>query len=294
VDGFNSALGAYDPDAPNNGGSLDINHGLQLQGSASVTGSVVVAGSDGLHIGPNELLSAGTKLAIGGPLEGSGSSVRIGSDAQVAGRIVVANLTVPGTLTQPSGTTLDVSGSKQIGQQRTAAVSIATPCGCSDEQLLDVSAIVAAGVARAQPLATDTTIDAADCGEFSLAAHTVGAWHIRANSSAAIYVSGSLHVRGDFNIEAAPGARLDIFIETELSVDGQINLQGNANDVRLYLGGAGTLPLAGGGELHAALYAPRAELVLSAPLYVYGGLFVRRVAASAALAMHYDASLGRP
>jgi hypothetical protein len=294
VDGFDSALGAYDPDAPNNQGSLDVNHGLRLEGSAIVAEHVTVAGSDGVNLGSNELLSAGTTLSVGGPLEGSGGSVRVGSDALVAGRIVLDNLSVPGTLTQPSGATLDVSGDKQIGQQQTAALTIATPCGCADDQLLDVSALVQAGVARAHPISPDATIDPPDCREFSLAAHTVDAWHIRANSSAAIYVAGGLHVRGDFNIEAAPGARLDIFIETELSVDGMINLQGNADDVRLYLGGAGTLPLADGGELHAALYAPRAELVLSATLNVYGALFLRRVAAYAPLALHYDASVGRP
>jgi hypothetical protein len=294
VDGFDSAHGAYEADAstaPIIAARVGINRGLRLDGSASISGALIAAGSDGVNLG--KMLSVGAKLSVGGPLEGSSAHVRVGGDAQVAGRIELAGLSVAGSLTQPRGATLNVSGEQQIGQQLTAAVSVPKPCGCEQSQLLNVSALVQAGVARAQPLSADATIDGPDCSEFALAEHSVDTWHIRAHSSAAIYVSGGLHVSRDFIVETVPGARLDIFIEDELSVDGLLDLRGDTDSVRLYLGGTGTLPLAGGGELHGGLYAPGAELVLNAPLSVYGAAFLRRVAASAALEVHFDANVAR-
>jgi hypothetical protein len=295
VDGFDSASAAYAADAssaPVIAARVGINQGLRLDDSASISGSLIAAGSDGINLG-GDMLSVGGRLAVGGPLEGSTAHVRVAGNAQVAGRIELAALTVVGSLTQPSGAALNVSGEQLIGQQLTAAVSVAKPCGCDDSQLLDVSAIVQAGVTRAKPLAADAPIDDVDCSEFALAEHSVDTWHIRARSSAAIYVLGGLHVSRDFIVETSPGVRLDIFIEDELSVDGLLDLRGDTDSVRLYLGGAGTLPLAGGGELHGGLYAPRAELVLNAPLSLYGAAFLRRVAATAALAVHYDANVAR-
>jgi hypothetical protein len=58
--------------------------------------------------------------------------------------------------------------------------------------------------------------------------------------------------------------------------------------VRIFIGGTGTIQLSGGGTLQGTLYAPRAELVAADALTVYGALFVRRVASSAALTVHYD------
>jgi hypothetical protein len=295
VDGFDSASAPYAADAstaPTIAARVGINQGLRLDEAVSVSGSLISAGSDGISVG-GDTLSVGGRLAVGGPLEGSAAHVRVAGNAQVAGRIEVAALTVVGSLTQPSGAGLNVSGEQHIGQQLTAAVSVAKPCACDNSQLLDVSALVQAGVARAKPLAADATIDDADCSEFALAEHSVDTWHIRAHTSAAIYVVGGLHVSRDFIVETLPGVRLDIFIEDELSVDGLLDLRGDSDSVRLYLGGAGTLPLAGGGELHGGLYAPRAELVLKAPLSVHGAAFLRRVAASASLALHYDANVAR-
>ena len=63
--------------------------------------------------------------------------------------------------------------------------------------------------------------------------------------------------------------------------------------MRVFVGGAGTLQLSMGGALHGVLYAPQAELVQSAPLVVTGALFVRRVASTADLTLHYDRDLAR-
>jgi hypothetical protein len=172
-------------------------------------------------------------------------------------------------------------------------VSVTPACACDAATLLDVSALVQAGSANARTITADATIDGASCNQYVLPEHTVDTLHVRASTSAAIYIPGGMHVMQDFVVETSQGAQLDIFIEDELSVDGQITFGDDTDNVRLYVGGAGTLPLAGGGELHAALYAPRAELVLGAPLTVYGGVFVRRVAASADIAIHYDATLAR-
>jgi hypothetical protein len=102
-------------------------------------------------------------------------------------------------------------------------------------------------------------------------------------------------VHGDFIVDTDPGAELDVFVEGNASIDGAVALgsQPGQGAVRLYLGGMGTVQLTSGGALHGVLYAPGAELVLSAPLTVTGALFVRRAAATADLTLHYDRSLAR-
>ena len=63
--------------------------------------------------------------------------------------------------------------------------------------------------------------------------------------------------------------------------------------VRLYVGGDGTIQLGGGGTFAGNLYAPRAELVTAGDTEVFGALFVRRVAASGPLTVHYDTGVLR-
>jgi hypothetical protein len=77
-------------------------------------------------------------------------------------------------------------------------------------------------------------------------------------------------------------------------VEGRLELGTAQGQVRIHVGGAGTIQLTRGGAMQGALYAPLSEIVLSAPFTLYGAMIARRVAAtSAALTVHYDRSLGR-
>ncbi|HEY2735759.1 MAG TPA: hypothetical protein VGI70_17295 [Polyangiales bacterium] len=291
VDGFDRRRGPYRPDAGDGAvpASVGVNREIGLSGSGTITGDLVAA-DGGISLGPGDL-DVGGKLAVGGPLEGASSAIHVAGDAEVSGRIEVSSLAIGGTLTQPDGASLDVSGDARYGAMRSADVLVDPPCSCDDGALFDVSARVQARASSATSLAANATIAGDACREYVLAAHTLDSLHIQAERSAAIYVPGSLHVMNDFVLESAPGVQVDFFIEDELSVDGQIQIGDDSDATRLYVGGAGTFPIMGGGQIHAAVYAPRAELVLSAELDVFGALFLRRVAATAPLVVHYDAQV---
>jgi hypothetical protein len=62
---------------------------------------------------------------------------------------------------------------------------------------------------------------------------------------------------------------------------------------RVYVGGTGTIELAGDSQLAANLYAPHAAIALSASATVYGSLFVRRLDHSAPLTIHDDVDVRR-
>ena len=293
-DAFDGALGPYTQGEL--GGDVAANLEMSLDTSSHVLGSLTIAGPSGLSLSPNITLDVGADLAIGGPLEAALADARIAGNAAIAGRIVLASLHVGGELVQPAGSERSVSGTSDIHAQRSASVQVAAPCACGDTERIDSAPIVAGGAMQAVIVQGSTPVLAQRCGHFALAnSATTGTLHVTSHASAALYVSGDLQVHGDFIVDTDPGAELDVFIERNATVDGTIALGSKPNQgiVRVFAGGTGTIQLSSGGALHGVLYAPRAELVQSAPLEVTGALFVRRVASTADLTLHYDRSLAR-
>jgi hypothetical protein len=54
------------------------------------------------------------------------------------------------------------------------------------------------------------------------------------------------------------------------------------------VGGAGALNVAADGQLAANLYAPLIDLSSSAPVEIFGAVFINRINASAGVAIHHD------
>ena len=275
--------------APGSGAAADvgIDESFDQQLSATIDGALSVAGVDGIGMGPDTTLRVGAALASFGPLEGATATVEVAADAAVNGRIDLGGLQVAGTLTQAPGESFQVATAPSVGELRSAAVTVAPPCACDPSALLDVGAHVRAAAQRVMPLAEGEN-PAGRCAEFWFDGGTVDTLALQIAEPTALYVGADLQVDA-LTIETAPGAELDLFLEGNLRVTGSFVLGSpDGGVVRLHVGGTGTIDLAGGGELHGALYAPNAELVLSAPLTVTGALFTRRVAAAAAVTVHAD------
>lgn len=294
TDAFDSARGPYT--SGEIGGDIAANGEISFDTTSIVRGSLTAAGGSGLSLGPNVMLEVQRDLALAGPLEGALAGATIAGDAHVAGRIVLESLSVGGELVQPAGTERSVTGSSNLHAARAAAVNVTAPCACSDAVAIDTSALVSAAAGNAMLASGASPVLAQHCGEFVLADATADTLHITAHESAALYVNGDLQVRGDLIVDTDPGVELDLYVASNITVDGVIALGSKPNQgaVRVFAGGAGTLQLSMGGALHGVLYAPQAELVQSAPLEVTGAVFVRRVASTADLTLHYDRDLRHP
>jgi hypothetical protein len=268
---------------------------LALPMSSGIAGALTVGGSAGVSLGTGVVLNVGTDLSVGGPLEGGEASVMVVGDAQVAARIDLAELTVGGTLTQTPGEQMVVVNAPTLGDMVSAEVLVPPPCACAPASLLDVAALVAARAPAADSL-PDGALPAERCAQYSVEGGTLDAISLDVPTSAALYVTGQLAL-DSLEIAVAEGAELDLYLQGDLLVRGALELGSDtAGVVRFHVGGGGTIELPQGGTLHGALYAPNAELVLSAAaLTVTGAVFVQRVAAAdAAVVVHHDAQAGGP
>ncbi len=276
------------------GGDLGVNEGFDVQASAMVGGSLLVAGGDGLSLGPNVQLTVGSDLEIGGPLEGAEASVAVARDARVAGRIDLIDLQVVGALRHTPGETLQVVNTPRLGELISTEVQVSPPCACDAAQLLDVPTLVRDTMPNVTPL-DSPVIPTERCGQYALDGGAVDTLVLAVSESAALYVSGNLHL-DELTIDVAAGAELDLFVEGNLVVNGPVELGSAAGGaVRVHVGAAGTLVLGQGGTLYGALYAPLSELLLNGgALDVRGSLLVNRVAAFASVVVHFDPSVAAP
>lgn len=273
--------------------SVGVNDSFDQLLSGTIAGSLVVAGGDGISLGPDITLELAGELATMGPLEGAMARVGVGGDARVGGRIDLFALEVAGALTQTPGESMQVASDAGVGELRSEPVQVAPPCACDAASLLDVSALVREAAVRVPEL-PDGPLPGARCAEYWLEGGSVDALALAFSDSAALYVRGDLHL-SSATIGVAPGAALDVFVEGNVFVTGGFEIASvDEGPVRLHVGGTGTIDLAAGGGLHGVLYAPNSELVLSAPFTVTGAVLARRVAAAATLTVHYDASSLEP
>ncbi|MCK6549317.1 hypothetical protein L6R52_25970 [Myxococcota bacterium] len=304
TDAFDSARGAYSPGGV--GGSVGVNGGLNVTAPMSIGGSVWVGGASGVTASASADVVVGADLVVRGPFA-SGAGLDVRRDAKIGAALSARSLHVGGTLTLPEGAGLDVSGTSSISSLVRAPVDVRTPCACDEGALLDVAAIVARhvddhdgaaiGLARdALANVTAATTLELPCGRYYL--DRIGAHAplvLRITGRTALFVAGDVALDDALTVELGAAGELDLFVAGNLVSAGTIMLGSFRTPARarLYVGGAGTIQLSGGGVFAGNLYAPRAELVASAPIELFGSLFVRRLAASAPLAVHYDTAVLR-
>ncbi len=299
TDSFDSRQGPWAPG--HSGGSVGANGPLDSNAALQIGGSLWVSGGAGVRAAIR--LEVASDLEDAGPLFGGGQ-VTIRRDAYVAGDVTLGSLSVGGRLVVPAGRTISAPAGTVATTER-AGVQVAPPCACAPTDLVDIASFVAArrtdhddariglDPARLARLSGPTTLEL-PCGRYYVdAIGGDGALTLRIAGRTALFVGGNADLRRAFHVELSPGAELDLFIAGTLSAADEVRLGAPEQPARarLYVGGAGTLALAGGTLLGGNLYAPGSELQLSGGAEVFGSLFVRRLVTSAPLTVHYDTAV---
>lgn len=301
TDSFDSRRGAYSPPG-GAGGSVGTNTDINSTARWDIGGSLWSSGPSGW--------SSSLPAVVGGELRLAGrlavDTAEVGGDAYVGGGVEANALRVDGTLTVPAGQDLNV-GMPNIAATSRAPVDVPPPCGCAPSDLVDIAGYVAFhanendnATVRLSPDELGNVMSATElslpCGRYYLdRVGTSAPLTIRAEGRVAVFVGGDLSVGDAFTVELAADAELDLFVAGNIVADDAPSL-GDAlapARVRLYVGGDGTIQLGGGGTFAGNLYAPRAELVTAGDTEVFGALFVRRIAASGPLTVHYDTGVLR-
>ena len=303
TDSFDSRRGPYR--APGGrGGAIGSNGDVTLSSPMAFGGSLWAAGAGGLSApSAGSPIEVGGELRSGGPLD-SASTVDVALDAFVAGDVRATELNVGGALVTPASATVSAP-IERVGSRRTEPVVVPPPCDCDPAALLDISSLVDAAAVRNDdalvPIEStslsgyegDTRITF-PCGRYFLdGVSGGGALTFEVTGRAAVYVRGDLAPGGDFRVELADGAELDLFVSGVLVSSGAILFGSPARPAaaRLYLGGAGAVNLTSTSTFAGNVYAPRADVQTSGALEVFGSIFVGGIAASGGVNIHYDAAV---
>lgn len=304
TDSFDSTRGPYT--AGGRGGSVGVNGRVAAAAPLSL-GGALWAGGSGLQAGSGGDVIAASDVRVRGPVE-SEAVVRVGRDAYFGARVQARELVVTGTLTRAPGVVLDVSGSTQLGGEREAPVDVPPPCECGVDELLDVAELVRAqrddhdnatiGLdPRALEGRTGARTLALPCGRYYLTnIGGTGALTLQLTGRVVLFVDGDVALDAPWVVELGADAELDLFVAGNVLSSSTIRF-GSAEAparARLYVGGRGTLQLGADAVFGGNLYAPRAELTTSGRVEVFGSLFVRRLAASGPLSVHYDTAVLDP
>ena len=302
TDSFDSATGPYR--APGGvAAAVGVNGKLESTGSATIRGSLWVAGAD-LRFGPS--LDVSGDLSAAGRLGSAITSVRVGGAARVGSDIEVASLTVAGTLSLPAAATL-TAPTQSVGALRREAVTVAPPCPCGAASEIDIAALVEAhrsanhnadiglGADSLVGFTQDQTREL-PCGRYFLSRIDGRAGlTLVITGRVALFIAGDITLTGALRVDVRPGGQLDLFVGTHIDVGSDLSFGSPAApaDARLYVGGGGAINLAGNSVIAGNLYAPRADLVISGGAEVFGALLVQRVVHSAPLSLHHDVAVRR-
>jgi hypothetical protein len=306
LDAFDSTRGAYGASLPGGGtniiadGHLGLNSALNMTGKLTVMGSGFIGGG-GITVGPQSLVSA--NLYAAGPANQPNADTTVGRNALIGGNItgryvVVGDLYIPAGATFPQTTVM--------GQVIRRAVPRTTPCPCAASEILNIAALTTYGRTHNdndETMAVTSTTWANDmgpdrlelpCGRFYLTRviHS-GSLTIRALDRTVLYVDGDFMIGGNFNLELAPGAELDLFVRGSLTVGAaaRFGSQAEPSAVRTYVGGTSTITLSASAIFGGNLYAPRAHVVFSASSNLYGSLFAKSVEFAGSANVHYDSAI---
>lgn len=295
TDSFDSALGPYVPGTA--GGDLASVGPLAPQGMWNIGGILRSSDPTGISGITGSLLVRGS-AQINGALRGDSASIN--GDAEIGGDISLINLTVGGTLTTPSTSTITVSGQRSTPSARTAAVTIPPPCPCDLDpyvsgpilQLTQANDNARLGLNKDQleGYAENPVLTLPCGGYFFQRVSGLGSLELRITGRVELAIAGGLDVGGQLTISLAPGAELDLYVHGDVTVGGAVAMgdRDAPHRLRFFPGGVDTIRLAGGGYISAAVLGRRRALITSSPLDLYGAVFADSASINAALRIHYD------
>jgi hypothetical protein len=285
--GFDSKKKPFDGKG-DGGGAVGIDGRFRVDAAGGSAGYADIGGS--FTVGATDPLTFAGMLAVAGDLRLSGKSTLMGytpiaRHASFGGDVTNAGFgTVEGDLRIDGSDALPlVVHGKRLGKTLPAP----PPCDCDD--LLDVSALVDAVNAAnddakigLDPHAFELVLGALEttlpCGVYAVTRVT-SAGHVKLNVTAKVVlaIDGDFAPTGNFEIDLAPGASIDVLIRGKLLATGRAVFGRKENPAasRIWIAGDDDVTLTGAAEFVGNLYAPRSKVTATGYLDVWGSIFAR-------------------
>lgn len=296
TDGFDSNIG---PASQNDrGGAVGVNGDFSVGNSATVGGTLWVAGAGGVDAGNG--LTVNQRLYSGGDV-GASTLLSVVDDAHVVGDISANQVTVGGTLHQPAASSINANN-EQIAQRIEQTVSVPDPCEC--DAIFDISAFAAnhrdnnhnADIGLDPGLiaagGSSVTIDL-PCGVFYLDGGRVdNALTFNVTGRTALFIGGDLDVGNSILANVEDGSEFDLFVEGNVTVGNSMSI-GSVDrpaSARMYVGGT-SVDMGNGGQFAGNLYAPRATVTVGNSVEIFGSMFVGEFDGGNSFIVHYDAAV---
>lgn len=281
------------------GAPVGIDDTLTVAGVPDIGGSLRVTG-------PNGFVYAGAGI-VHGDLEVSENVSLAGASSVERDVWVGGNLTSAGTLAigrdlhQAPGQ-LEIGLIAVGGATYSAPFTLAPPCACGANQILDIASIIGQGKSDndnasigLDPDAFDAFAGAADielpCGRFYL--HQIagaGAIRFGVQGRTALFVDGDIATAGAFDFDVGPAGELDVFVAGNFLPTGA-TVFGKATRpaaVRVYVAGSGLVAFTGANDFVGNVYAPRATVTVTGYSDFYGSIFANEFEAPGDMRIHYD------
>jgi hypothetical protein len=304
IDAFDSTDGPYR--GPESGADVGVNEQLATLAAVDVRGAVTAAGSGPLTLtnGPVQIeddFRSNSALVI------TSAEVGFGRDLWVNGEIqALGSVTVAGDVYQTPGHA-GAQGLMAAGRVRMQDFAVQPPCACAEDELLDVAALVDAGMADNDNAALGVAPDALHtapgdpalelaCGRYGMqGGNVLAGTAVRARGRAALFVAGDLVIAGRFGAELGADDALDVFVSGTLILIGgaEVGTPAHPAALRFYVGGASDLTLIDELTFAANLYAPRTNVVAVAEQELFGSLFVAGFQGIVGQILHRDRAIAR-
>lgn len=300
TDSFNSNVASYQPGQ--NGAPVGVNRDFITAGVPDIGGSLSVDGPNGVTLaGAAEVHG---DFEVQGNLTLAGVST-VSRDLWVGGNLTTAGVIDVGRDLHEGGNSLTLGIVDVSGSQYSAPFTLAEPCACQPNEILDVDAIVAQGQMQnddaslgLSPSAFDAVVGVVDvdlpCGRFYLDQIAgAGALTFHVSGRTALFVAGDIASAGVLNFDLDPAGELDVFVAGNLIPTGVASFGSVARPaaVRVYVGGSSTVALTGAGDFVGNIYAPNATVVLTGFSDIYGSVFADDFEAPGAVFIHYDSAV---
>lgn len=292
TDSFNS----NDPNTPDiNGGSVGVNGDYSANVQAGIGGALWIDGSMStvlLHDVAQDLQCGGTVSAL--------ALSHVDGDAYVEGNIggLLPLMTIDGDLHIPQGKAVNANVNGQIIKE---PVNVDTPCDCSDP--IDIPGIVqhfknnndnaTLGIDPAEFETIDLvkTIEL-PCGRFFFTEiQSLVSLNIKITGRTVIAIEGDFNNLGLFDLEIAPDAELDLFVNGNLTFVDLATVGDTTRPAALRSYVHGDVSFANLFTLGGNLYMPNSEFNAAGLGSVFGALFVGGIQIVDLFWIHYDSAI---
>ncbi len=295
--GFDSSQGAYQAGQSDDGGaSVAVNGSYSsLAGVTDVGGSLSVAGTADLQL--VGMLQVRGDFYAAGNVTATGAAT-VSRNAWLGGNFAgLGPLTVTGDL-HHAGIVVALPLTAATNQRQTVVIEQSCPCQASD--LLDIAALVNAAKLDNDNTSLGVSSDVfasiigpaqwtLPCGRAYLSQiGGTGSLVVHVMGMAAVFVDGSIDLKGTLSFDLAPGAEIDVFLKQDLLVEGSLSLANKDRPAagRIWVGGTQVSSLTS--PWIGNLYAPRAHVGSLVGLEVWGSIFAGDFSSGAYASFVFD------